>query len=54
MVKRSAAESYQLICEIEGPDVLNERATRRYFQKWSQTYEDKKILVDQRLLKIVP
>ena len=31
--KKSAAESYRLICEIEGPDVLNERTDRRYFQR---------------------
>jgi len=31
--KKSAAESYRLMCEIEGPGVLNERTAHRYFQK---------------------
>ena len=30
--KKSATESYRLICEIEGPDVLNERTPSSYFQ----------------------
>ena len=40
--KKSAAESYRLICEIEGPGVLNERTACRCFQKFEngQTYED--------------
>jgi len=32
--KKSAAESYRLICKIEDPDLLNERTARRYFQKF--------------------
>jgi len=32
--KSASSESYRLICEIESPDVLNERTARRYFQKF--------------------
>ena len=38
--KKSAVESYRLICEIEGPDVLNERTARRYFQKFEDGQKD--------------
>jgi [histone H3]-lysine36 N-dimethyltransferase SETMAR len=38
--KKSAVESYRLICEIEGPDVLNERTARRYFQKFENGQTD--------------
>ena len=38
--KKSAAESYRLICEIEGPDVLNDRTARRYFQKFENDQTD--------------
>jgi len=31
-VKKSTAEAYLLICEIGGPNVLNKRTARRYFQ----------------------
>ena len=43
--KKSATESYRLICEIEGPDVLKERTAVVIFKNFkmvSQTYEDKK------------
>ena len=29
-----------MICEIEGPDVLNERIARRYFQKFENGQTD--------------
>jgi len=32
--KKSVAESYRLICEIEDPNALNERTARRYFKKF--------------------
>ena len=38
--KKSAAESYRLICEIRGPDVLNERTARRQFQKFENGQTD--------------
>jgi len=54
--KKSSVETCWLICEIEGPDMFNQRTARRYLQKLEngqKTYENTKILVDQRLLIIV-
>ena len=39
-MKKSAAESYRLICEIEGPNVLNERTSRCYFQRFEYGQTD--------------
>ena len=37
---KKSDESYRLICEIEGPDVLNKRTARRYFQKFENGQTD--------------
>ena len=41
--KRSAAESYRLICEIEGMVMLNERTVSRYFRKFENGQTDLQI-----------
>ena len=38
--KKSATESYKLICEIEGPNVLNKRTVRLYFKKFENGQTD--------------
>jgi len=38
--RKKSDESYRLICEIEGPDVLNKRTARRYFQKFENGQTD--------------
>jgi len=38
--KKSAAESYRMIYEIEGLGVFNERTARRYFQKFENGQTD--------------
>jgi len=59
--KKSAAESYRLMCEIEGLGVLNEKTARRYFQKFEngqtdlrrQKGSDRRMFIENSTLKEV-
>ena len=42
-VKKSSVDSYRLICEIESPDVLHKRTSRRYFQRFENGQTDLRI-----------
>ena len=45
-----------MMCEIEGPHVLNERTARHYLQKFENgqtSLRKQDVLVDQRFLAIV-